>query len=818
MLPRAVCLAVIVVSGLLLVAQPRLASAQCTGDCNSDGLVTIDEIIRAVNIALGTTPVDECLAADADSDGAVTIDEILQAVIAALGVCRPVVSGICLAPGGGSVVPCQAGRQVRVFRCDDVTACLDSPEARTLLGETVLDQDGQFSLQLAAETMGRPLIFEAVIDDAGTTIRDFGLAGAVSAQSRRASSSSTAGTIIDPSSEGAVRALDVIGLPNVTESAALGLSDSVRRESALNQVYSGLSNHDALVVGGDIAADVLFVQPGRLVLNADDTELFMTSQTDRSIARLARAAMTGALRPVQIIGNDAMDSSVDFARPLALAASPDAASAYVVDAATSQTDGSLFVFSRPAGTGGDLHLLQSLAFGQGALGALVNPTSVAIVPDGTRVFVDGQSNLMTEIGQFSRDSSGRLNLFGTTSVGTFDVNVVLLKLAPPAGQQLYVVLSNVESEIFVLSRINNSLSVAQTVSGLGEVFGLALSPDGSSAYALENFADGSATLSPYARDRLSGTLATLSGAQHGPAPATDVTVSPDGKNVYVSGLEFNPDLRISQTSVTAFDRDTQTGALSQPRTLTVLGRDVVRGATEALPSSAGIPAVAVSNDGRNVYVSSAADNAIAVFARAASTGDLQLQALTRVSAERLPSPPASDACAAATEIAGFPLTDSLDTVAASVSLDDPALSCGAGGQQGHSVWYRFTAPGTGIVAISTTESAYDTVLAVHSGTCGRLTELACNDDNFADFSFSGLRVPVRAGMQYFVEVTNRGLRPGGLLQLRAAFGPRLCAACQSSSECGQGSTCFRCQANCAAGAPDRCGVQGFFIDCQDGAY
>lgn len=61
----------------------------CVGDCNVDGEVTVDEVVRGVNIALGSLAVSECAAADRDGDGAVTIDEIVAAVQAALNSCAP---------------------------------------------------------------------------------------------------------------------------------------------------------------------------------------------------------------------------------------------------------------------------------------------------------------------------------------------------------------------------------------------------------------------------------------------------------------------------------------------------------------------------------------------------------------------------------------------------------------------------------------------------------------------------------------------------------------------------------------------------------
>lgn len=59
----------------------------CGGDCNGDGIITVDEILTGVNLALGVGSTDECGAMDANGDGAVTVDEILKAVGAALEGC-----------------------------------------------------------------------------------------------------------------------------------------------------------------------------------------------------------------------------------------------------------------------------------------------------------------------------------------------------------------------------------------------------------------------------------------------------------------------------------------------------------------------------------------------------------------------------------------------------------------------------------------------------------------------------------------------------------------------------------------------------------
>jgi hypothetical protein len=63
--------------------------AGCVADCNDSGNVVVDELIRAINIALGTQPMETCWPADDDSDGAVAASELVHAVANAVGGCNP---------------------------------------------------------------------------------------------------------------------------------------------------------------------------------------------------------------------------------------------------------------------------------------------------------------------------------------------------------------------------------------------------------------------------------------------------------------------------------------------------------------------------------------------------------------------------------------------------------------------------------------------------------------------------------------------------------------------------------------------------------
>lgn len=55
------------------------------GDCNDNGVVSVDELVRAVGIALESLDLATCPAADLDGNGVVRIEELIAALNVALG-------------------------------------------------------------------------------------------------------------------------------------------------------------------------------------------------------------------------------------------------------------------------------------------------------------------------------------------------------------------------------------------------------------------------------------------------------------------------------------------------------------------------------------------------------------------------------------------------------------------------------------------------------------------------------------------------------------------------------------------------------------
>jgi DNA-binding beta-propeller fold protein YncE len=106
-------------------------------------------------------------------------------------------------------------------------------------------------------------------------------------------------------------------------------------------------------------------------------------------------------------------------------------------------------------------------------------------------------------------------------------------------------------------------------------------------------------------------------ALKGPGPfmgSRAIALSPNGKNVYVASL--------SSDAIAIFRRNARTGTLTQPRG--EAGCIAVKGASDCATAVGldGPNSVAVSPDGRSVYATSRASNAVSVFRRDRSTGAL----------------------------------------------------------------------------------------------------------------------------------------------------------------------------------------------------
>ncbi len=81
----------------VVMKQPRWDEfpPACPGDCNGNGAVTVDELVRAVNILLGNQPITNCRRGDANGNGEITCAEINRGTNNALNGC-PAGGGLSL--------------------------------------------------------------------------------------------------------------------------------------------------------------------------------------------------------------------------------------------------------------------------------------------------------------------------------------------------------------------------------------------------------------------------------------------------------------------------------------------------------------------------------------------------------------------------------------------------------------------------------------------------------------------------------------------------------------------------------------------------
>lgn len=164
-----------------------------------------------------------------------------------------------------------------------------------------------------------------------------------------------------------------------------------------------------------------------------------------------------------------------------------------------------------------------------------------------------------------------------------------------------------------------------------------------------------------------------------------------------------------------------------------------------------------------------------------------------------PSPcatPANDTCATATPlVVGVPVTGSNCSAG-----DDQLLSCAfVDPTNTHkTVWYSFTPAHTAAYTFNSCGTSFDTTIGVFSGTCGGLTEIACNDDSSSTGNvvcpgggiLAGLnsRIPsliLDAGTTYYVLLAAWGQAPAGGPYVLAAGAIENLGACCNGTACTQ---------------------------------
>jgi DNA-binding beta-propeller fold protein YncE len=395
--------------------------------------------------------------------------------------------------------------------------------------------------------------------------------------------------------------------------------------------------------------------PEDLVVSPDGRHVYVAAYGSHAVAAFARNRRTGLLD--QLPGRrgcvrqgrgGGCTSGRALGGPASVAISPDGRSVYVAAAGSD----ALSIFARNRRTG----VLSQLPGARGCFSAqpgggctvgraLNEPTSVAVTPDGTRVYVTGR-RFPSGVAIFARARDGSLtqpggsggcvsHRGGTGCSAARGISAPEEVLVSPDSRHVLVAGSRSHA-VAVLRSGPDGLTQADGAAGciarrgsdgcaagkalLGPV-DLAISPDGRSVYTASAIADGIAVLR---RNRRTGALTQAAGRtaciSQGagarrcvPGRALDETwgvgISPDGRNVYAVSSKVN--------TLAVMARNRESGALAQlPGRLGCFIRGGGFGCHEGRGLTVAV-AVAVSPDGRNVYVASedAYLGSVAIFRR-----------------------------------------------------------------------------------------------------------------------------------------------------------------------------------------------------------
>jgi len=382
-----------------------------------------------------------------------------------------------------------------------------------------------------------------------------------------------------------------------------------------------------------------------VVVSADGKSVYVGGSDASSNGMIARfdRATDGSLTYVGCIGDNASQGCVDVPNaPLrglgGLALSPNGSSLYAASTFSESLtrfarspDGALTFDRCFSGTGGE-----GCADVGGANNPMANVSTVTTSPDGSAIYLQGQSSAGRVI-RFSADAAG-IPAFSSCLATDGSQGCISVTGVPLLGRSEIIA---TDSSLYAfagglgaISRFNrpaftNADCVSEAMppacthvpNRLGLIEGGALSPDQDSLYAVGTTDGGSKGILSRLSINSNGSMVyvgCLADSEPGcqdlaNSPiggANEVAVSPDGESVYVAAARPANDV--------ATFRRSPDGSLAFAG---CLGNDVDEGCT-AIPGAPmdGANAVAVSPDGRTVYVTSFNSKSISVFNREVAGG------------------------------------------------------------------------------------------------------------------------------------------------------------------------------------------------------
>jgi 6-phosphogluconolactonase (cycloisomerase 2 family) len=284
--------------------------------------------------------------------------------------------------------------------------------------------------------------------------------------------------------------------------------------------------------------------------------------------------------------------------------------------ATSQSEDALTVLRRKKPSQKLVHV-QTYQDGVDGVINLESPQSVEISPDNRYAYVTASSTNSLHMLEHN-DETGIVYADGIKINGLGGVH----GMVSPAGIAVspnseFVYVSGVESNsIAVFHRQVNGkhpfVQASKGAPGLEEPWDLTVSPDGDNLYVA---AESPGAVVAYSRNKVTGKLTHIQSLRDGIgvtnflSNASGIAVAPNGRNVYVAAADDD--------AVPVFNRNLKTGRLSLEQ--------VVRDDVAGVDGLAGAYDVTVTPDGKSAYVAGYEESEVAAFTRKPKTGRLVYQ-------------------------------------------------------------------------------------------------------------------------------------------------------------------------------------------------
>lgn len=412
-------------------------------------------------------------------------------------------------------------------------------------------------------------------------------------------------------------------------------------------------SHGSCGAGRALRGPGPFLGSEAIKISPDGRNVYVASSNSNAIAIFQRNASTGVLTQlpgaggcIAVGGADGCATGLGLDGPNSVAVSPDGKNVY----ATSVKSDAVTTFQRNATTGA----LTQTTDGTGCVAntattgcttgrALNGPDVVRVSPDGKNVYVgafDGSAvamlNRNATTGALTQPAgtTGCLTLQATANCATGLALAAVEGLAiSPDGANVYFAAAG-SSAVGILTRNASTGALTQPGGGGGCIVNVAhtgcttgrrigganavtVSGDGKDVYATSLFSN---TLTSFTRTAGTGLLAQQAGTAgcvisviavgcslgHGFVAPEGLAVSPDGRNVYATSF--------TSGAVDVLNRTSSGSVTQQGRTAGCVATAQTHGCAHGRALKR-VSSVAISSDGKFVYVTANGSDAVSVFRR-----------------------------------------------------------------------------------------------------------------------------------------------------------------------------------------------------------